>query len=235
MHKVYKFAFTLTMSIALALILTSDAKADNFSFIGNFTQDDNVQLFSFTVGASSNVTLRTWSYAGGVNAQGQTIARGGFDPILALFDSTGGRIGQNDDGGGNVPADINGFRFDTFLQVNNLAASTYTVSVMQFNNFAPTNLNTGTFSRAGQGNFTANFDPRCTQGQFVDVTGTFPNNCRDSHWAFDVLGVNAAIIVNPTPPTAVPEPATMLLLGTGLAGVAAKAHNRRKANKSGEV
>src|SRR5581483_11751703 len=113
------------------------ASADNFSFQGSFTADDKVQLFHFTVGATSDVVLRTWSYAGGVDAAGDTIPEGGFDPILAVFDSTGAKIGQNDDGDANVPADsVTGSQFDTYLELTTLSAGTYTVSVMEYDNFA---------------------------------------------------------------------------------------------------
>lgn len=92
--------------LVLALLGATAALADNFSFQGTFTKDDNVQLFTFNVGSTSTVTLRTWSYAGGVDAAGVTIPRGGFDPILALFDSTGAYINQNDDGtSAEVPAE----------------------------------------------------------------------------------------------------------------------------------
>jgi len=205
----------LLAASACSSVVALPARAADFSFTGMFTQDDNVQLFNFVVGAPSNVTLRTWSYAGGVNAAGANIARGGFDPILALFDSTGALINQNDDGlCAQVGADaVTGVCYDTFL-TSMLAAGTYTVSVMQYNNFAlGPNLANG-FTRSGQGNFTTSFGCDDAQQQFNDVTGD-PGCGRDGHWAFDILNVEAAQTT-----TGVPEPATwaLLLVGFGLIG-----------------
>src|SRR5689334_13237383 len=123
--------------LALGLLFGGAALAADFSFTGNLADHNQVQLFNFSVAAPSTVTLRTYSYAGGVNAAGQTILRGGFDPILALFDSSGALINQNDDGGDPlVPADaVTGNHWDTFL-TSNLTPGNYTVSVMQFDNFS---------------------------------------------------------------------------------------------------
>ncbi len=101
-----------TFGAIIAISLTAgSANAADFSFTGNFKDDNEVQEFNFTVAeAAADVTLRTWSYAGGTNAQGTVIERGGFDPIVSLFDgSTGAQISDNDDGG-LVPDPISGAR-----------------------------------------------------------------------------------------------------------------------------
>lgn len=192
---------------------TASATTSNYSFTGNFNQDDNVQLFNFTVDSPSTVTLRTWSYAGGVNAAGDTIARGGFDPILALFDGGGAYIGQNDDGGcGYVAPDaLTGECWDTYFS-EVLNPGHYTVSVMEYDNFAGASLSDA-FARQGQGNFTSGWHG-CDATIFCDVSGVSPGDARDSHWAFDILGVGSAEVVPPF--VGVPEPASLGLMGLGV-------------------
>ncbi|SBT08212.1 conserved exported hypothetical protein [Candidatus Accumulibacter aalborgensis] len=118
--------------IAAAVLVTSSvsALAANFSFRGNLASDNDVELFVFSLASDSNVTLRTWSYAGGTNAAGNSIAAGGFDPVVALFSGTGnGAIlfdGDDDSGPG----------LDALLQLTPLLAGTYTVALSQVANFA---------------------------------------------------------------------------------------------------
>ena len=196
--------FIRASAIACALAATPAAAAD-FSFVGTLGAPSDVLFFNFTVAADSQVTLRSYSYAGGVNAAGTVIARGGFDPILSLYDvATGNRVGQNDDGGcADVPADaVTGECFDTFFQ-SLLGPGDYRVAVTVYPNFAPDTLG-GTFPGANT---------------FVDVTG----DQRNGSFAFDVLNVDTA-----TGPGGVPEPATWALMILGFGAVGGAMRRRTK-------
>ena len=207
--------------LAVGLLFTGLSAAADFSFEGAFNQDDDVQQFSFSVAANSDVTLRSWAYAGGVNAAGQTIARGGFDTNLALFDGSGALIGINDDGGpGNVAADSEtGQYWDAFLQVT-LAPGDYLASLTQYDNFANGPNFANGFFRDGEGNFTADFG--CGAAAFCGLSGASPYDQRSNRWALDILNVSP-VEVSPIPE---PETYALLLAGLGLAGFSA---NRRKA------
>lgn len=186
----------MKVRVAIALFasaLSAPSFAADFSFEGVFADPNEVQSFTFTVTTPSTVTLRSYGYAGGTNAAGTLIPRGGFDPVLALFDSTGALIGQNDDGGFNVNADaVTGNRYDSFFS-QSLAIGVYTTSIQAFSNFA--------------------FGPNLSDG--YQGGGSF--NGRNINWAFDILNVNNAVDQSVG---AVPEPAAWLLMimGFGIAG-----------------
>ena len=204
----------ITLLVAMCTCASS-ASAVNMSYTGQFTYDNDVQLINFTVGELSTVGLRTWSYAGGVNAAGQAIARGGFDPIVALFDSAGELIAQQDDGEcARVSADaVTRQCWDINFEVE-LGAGNYTASIQQYNNYSvSTNLADGFYFQDAQ--------YRNFRNGFVDEM----DNRRNGLWAFDLVNVNPAA----EPPVEVPEPASLGLMGAALVGMAALRRRRKSA------
>ncbi len=108
------------------------------SFSGTLSQDTDAREFFFTLtDPVSNVVLKTMSYAGGINVAGAMIPEGGFDPSLALFDSSGSLLATNQDGGcANVAADsVTGNCWDAWLPVT-LPAGTYRAVITQSTNTA---------------------------------------------------------------------------------------------------
>lgn len=187
--------------------VTSSFAAD-FSFTGNFATDIDVQLFNFTVASNNtSVTLVTRGYAGGTNAAGTSIPRGGFDPILTLFSPTGAFIVSDDDQS-SVVDPVSGNSWDALI-TRLLDTGTYTLALTQYNNSAiGPNLSNG-------------FTGAVINPGFVDANGFQ----RTSAWAVDILNVSQASI----PSTAgVPDSAsTAALLLLSLAAVAGLRRNAR--------
>jgi hypothetical protein len=161
-----------SFNIYSILLSSLTANSTSVSFTGNLANDDDVQLFNFTINSESDVTLRTWSYAGGVNANGDLISSGGVDPVLALFDGAGNFLDENDDGDGVATDPTTGSAYDTLLSTI-LSAGNYTVAVMQYDNTAAGATLAEGFGSSGQTGFDG----------------------RTSFWAFDVSGVDTASVV----------------------------------------
>jgi hypothetical protein len=91
-----KKAHILLFSLA-AFLLAQPAQADSSSCVttgsaisctGNLTAPENVFTEPFTSGGTT-LTVQTFSFGGGTNAAGMVIPEGSFMPLIALYSSTG--------------------------------------------------------------------------------------------------------------------------------------------------
>jgi hypothetical protein len=195
---------------SILFISTLPAFSGNFSFTGSFTNDNDVQPFTFSLLSPGLVTLQTLGYGGsanntgGTNALGQVILPGGFETMLSLFFADGTAVDGTYTPDPPAPAcglrtpdpARDNFCFDVYQQVS-LAAGTYLLRLTQNPNSANGNLGAG---------FLFDSDPNFNNG-FVGTIGFqgTPN------WAVDILGVDQASI-----PGAVPEPAAVFLMAGSL-------------------
>ena len=187
-----------------ALGLSGAADAATLSYAGNLHFDDDVALIRFVVTEPSNATIRTFSYAGGTQANGTVIPAGGFDPIVTLFDGNGDFIDYVDDGlPGTVPTDpATGEAFDAVLTASLSPGAYFAAISVSDNNFfgdPGDNIAEG-FDWEGVHDFTNVFGCSGPAGQFCDHTG----DPRDGYYAFDVQ-------LSP-----VPVPPALPLLGSAL-------------------
>ena len=139
----------------------------------------------------------TYSYGGGTSLTGPSVAAGGLEPYLSLFDASGNFLASTYFGT-TCPAGANtydGNCYDESLDGGTLAAGTYYIALTAYQNISLA-------ENYGSGNLSDGF------------TGIgFLASDEDLHYAYDViLTPNSA----PPPPPAVPEPNYVFLMGIAL-------------------
>jgi hypothetical protein len=213
---------TAFFALLLSMIGTSaNAVPTDFDFSGTFGADNDVLQIDFSVNSASTITIFSSSWLSGNSGLG-------FDPILALWDSAGNLLQQQDDGFNIGSTLSNGVSFDHgswdtyFTQF--LAAGDYIATIAQYNNFAVGTLLSDGFTHDGNPNFTFDLGYG-TEAMFNGVAGV--SDARTGDWAFHLLDVDSAVTDVPEPGVSVPEPGMLGLLGIGLFGMGL-ARRRRK-------
>ena len=95
---------------------------------------------NFTVASASTMQAITFSYGGGKNGAGMSIAEGGFEPYLSLFDASGNFLastffGTTCPAGANTNT-LSGQCFDVLLDGGTLAAGNYQIAISAFENLS---------------------------------------------------------------------------------------------------
>jgi hypothetical protein len=221
---------TLSWLTAFAALSMIPAQAGTlFSGTGSLGTPEDVFVEPFTLAAAATVTVQTYGFGGGINADGAVIPSGGFDALVALFsgsptaatiltDVSGNPFASADNSLSYSPgcppagtiavgtvSDVCG---DNTL-VENLAAGSYTLLLTDAN-LVPLAVNPsivlGPYDLTDTSSNTYN---DLSGGVFQTCASSTDCNTDNGNFAVDIIGSG----------TVTPEPATCALFGAGLLGL----------------